>query len=159
MAYGYDEHGCTVPYTVAPDHPLHRTVRRAERVLAVHEYSRQATQPPDGPPDADAEPDAQSTHAHTTHAHTADARTADARTTDAEAGMNAPMAELKLVGSAEEGWRTRAIWDRDEAALLPEADEVQLGDYVRPWRDLLPHLTVAPGYEPTRWAGTGWPSA
>jgi hypothetical protein len=44
MAYRSDDNGCTVPYTVRTDHPLHQTVRRAERLLAVHEYSQQ---PPD----------------------------------------------------------------------------------------------------------------
>ncbi|WP_211268903.1 hypothetical protein [Actinoplanes subtropicus] len=206
MAYVYDERGCTVPYTVAPDHPLHQTVRRAERVLAVHEYSRQAAQPPDEPPaqppdeppaqppdeppaqpaEPAAPPDdrtdapgrgasaapqgkdaagsgmgaattgmdaaAQATNATAHQTDTA------AHATDATAhGVAAAMAELRLVGSADEGWRTRAIWDRDEAVLLPEADEVQVGEDVRPWNELLPHLTVVTGCEPARWAATGWP--
>ena len=167
MAYGYDERGCTVPYTVAPDHPLHQTVRRAERVLAVHEYSRQATQPPDSPPEPGAEPAARTSDARAeTRPGTrpgdawADAGPGE-RTGNAGPGerTGAAMAELRLVGSADEGWRTRAIWHRDEAALLPEADEVQVGGDVRPWCDVLPHLTVAAGYEPIRWAAKGWPPA
>ncbi len=31
MAYASDAHGCTVPYTAPPGHPLHRAVQRAER--------------------------------------------------------------------------------------------------------------------------------
>ena len=208
MAYGYDERGCTVPYTVAPDHPLHETVRRAERVLAVHEYSRQAAQSPDEPaaqpPEAGATSGARTDAAGlglgtgTTGLGTDAARVgADAARVGADAaglatdaagpgtdaagpgtnpaglgtdaagpetdaawvGTGAALAELRLVGSADEGWRTRAIWDRGEAALLPEADEVQVGEDVRPWCDVLPHLTVAAGHEPTRWAATGWPRA
>ena len=177
MAYGYDERGCTVPYTVAPDHPLHQTVRRAERVLAVHEYSRQAAQPPDGPPAQPPEADAGATSGDQTDTAKLGTDAAGLRTGVAGLGTGAAglgsgaagsgagaaerregavMAELRLVGSADEGWRTRAIWDRDEAVLLPEADEVQVGEDVRPWGDVLPHLTVVTGYKPTRWAATGW---
>jgi len=42
MAYVSDEHGHTVPYAAPPGHPLHEIVRRAEAVLAVQEYGRQA---------------------------------------------------------------------------------------------------------------------
>ncbi|MFC7532095.1 hypothetical protein [Actinoplanes sp. GCM10030250] len=42
MAYVSDDHGCTVPYSAPAGHPLHHLVRRAERVLAVQEYTRQA---------------------------------------------------------------------------------------------------------------------
>jgi hypothetical protein len=42
MAYVSDEHGRTVPYAAPPGHPLHDCVRRAEAVLAVQEYGRQA---------------------------------------------------------------------------------------------------------------------
>jgi hypothetical protein len=42
MAYVSDPHGCPVPYAVPADHPLHHVVRRAERILAVQEYTRQA---------------------------------------------------------------------------------------------------------------------
>ncbi|WP_344520566.1 hypothetical protein, partial [Paractinoplanes durhamensis] len=59
MAYASDENGCTVPYDAPPGHPLHHAVARAERVLAVQEYTRQATQaaadaggPDAGGPDA-----------------------------------------------------------------------------------------------------------
>ncbi|MFC7278934.1 hypothetical protein ACFQS1_33640 [Paractinoplanes rhizophilus] len=120
MAYGYDEYGCTVPYKAPSGHPLHQAVRRAERVLAVHEYTRQALQPPEA--------------------------------------AAAPMAELRLMGSDEQGWRTRAVWDGKEPALLPEADEVQIGDQVCAWREVLPHLRVAAGYEPTRWVIDSWPA-
>jgi hypothetical protein len=42
MAYVSDEHGHTVPYAAPPGHPLHECVRRAEALLAVQEYGRQA---------------------------------------------------------------------------------------------------------------------
>lgn len=42
MAYVSDPDGCTVPYTVPPEHPLHHVVQRAQRILAVQEYARQA---------------------------------------------------------------------------------------------------------------------
>ena len=42
MAYVSDELGHTVPYAAPPGHPLHDCVRRAEAVLAVQEYGRQA---------------------------------------------------------------------------------------------------------------------
>ena len=45
MAYRSDPAGCTVPYAAPPGHPLHQTVRRAERLLAVHEYTRQPSDP------------------------------------------------------------------------------------------------------------------
>ncbi|MEU4161621.1 hypothetical protein [Actinoplanes sp. NPDC026670] len=44
MAYRSDADGCTIPYTATEGHPLHQTVRRAERLLAMHEYHQQ---PPD----------------------------------------------------------------------------------------------------------------
>ena len=109
MAYTSDDQGCTVPYTTTKHH---RLVERAERVLAVQEYSRQ------------------------TGDH---------------------LAELRLAGSDEAGWRTQAIWPRDEPALLPTADEVCLGDEMRPWAEILPHLVEAPGYEPPRWTARNWP--
>jgi hypothetical protein len=45
MAYVSDENGCPQPYR-APSGPLHQTVRRAERVLALHEYARQTAHLP-----------------------------------------------------------------------------------------------------------------
>jgi hypothetical protein len=148
MAYASDENGCTVPYAAPPGHPLHQAVERAERVLAVQEYARQATQSvarPDTPGGSGreaAEPGA--------------AGSGD----DGSVGGGARqpgLAELRLVGSVEHGWRTRAIWDRDEPALLPTADEVQVGADVCNWAELAAHLTAAPGFEPTRWAATAWP--
>ena len=44
MGYRSDDDGCTVPYAAPAGHPLHQTVRRAERLLAMYEYHRQ---PPD----------------------------------------------------------------------------------------------------------------
>lgn len=40
VAYVSDDNGCTVPYPADPDDRLYRTVRRAERLLALHEYAR-----------------------------------------------------------------------------------------------------------------------
>jgi len=42
MAYVSDDNGCPQPYAAPPGHPLHQTVGRAERLLALHEYARQA---------------------------------------------------------------------------------------------------------------------
>jgi hypothetical protein len=111
MAYVSDEHGRTVPYAAPPGHPLHERVRRAEAVLAVQEYARQA------------------------------------RLLD-----NA--AELLLV----DGLRTRAIWARNEPALLPAADEVLVGEAATPWAELLPHLHQATDLDPPRWHGSHWPT-
>ncbi|GIF26455.1 hypothetical protein BJ973_005816 [Actinoplanes tereljensis] len=135
MAYASDENGCTVPYEAPPGTPLHRAVTRAERVLAIREYARQAAQPDT----ADAGP-----HSRADRADQAD---------------RPKLAELRLVDAGEEGWRTRAVWERDEPTLLPTADEVQVGDNVRRWAELAAHLTMAPGFEPTRWLVTGWPPA
>ena len=177
MAYGYDERGCTVPYNAPPGHPLHQAVRRAERVLAVHEYARQAAQPDDPPPDDTADGLAQLTppndaaHGLARLTPPDDAADGVARLTppqprrrrgsgprtDAGARPPVPMAELRLVGSDEHGWRTRALWEHDEATLLPEADEVQVGDQVRAWHEVLPHLRPAAGYVPARWSADGWP--
>jgi hypothetical protein len=46
MAYRSDENGCTVPYAAPAGHPLHHAVQRAERVLAIQEYARQAAHLP-----------------------------------------------------------------------------------------------------------------
>jgi hypothetical protein len=102
MAYVSDEHGRTVPYTAPPGHPIRDCVRRAEAVLALHEYARQA-----------------------------------------ETLTGA--APLVL---AEHDIRTRAIWT--EGALLPLADEVQIGDEVRPWADLAGELDPVPDLDPPR---------
>ncbi|GIE29794.1 hypothetical protein Ait01nite_028390 [Actinoplanes italicus] len=114
MAYRSDDNGCTVPYTVRPDHPLYHTVRRAERLLAVHEYSQQ-------PPD----PSVQS-------------------------------APIELLGSPEEGWRTRALWPENAPTLLPEADEIRAGDRTLPWSAVVPHLTPT-AHSPARWLAKAWP--
>ncbi|MEU7905150.1 hypothetical protein [Actinoplanes sp. NPDC049118] len=52
--------------------------------------------------------------------------------------------------------RTRAVWRKDGPALLPKADEVQLGETVRPWARIEPHLTEVP-LTPPRWSGESWP--
>jgi hypothetical protein len=122
MAYASDADGCTMPYVAPPGHPQHRAAERAERLLAIHEYARQAL-------------------------HRAE------ESGVAETGM----AELDLVGSDELGWRTRAIWERDEPVLLPSADEVQLGGEVRPWSEAGLRLTRVPGLSPARWSAEGWP--
>ena len=113
MAYVSDENGCTVPYTAPPGHPMHRAVQRAERVLAVQEYTRQAARP--------------------------------------------DMAELRLVGSDEDGWRTRAVWERDEPVLLPTADEVLVGADVCRWDELVRHFTADHDFDPLRWTAQRWP--
>ena len=114
MAYVSDENGCTVPYAAPAGHPLHRTVRRAERVLALQEYARQAAHLP-------------------------------------------AAAALRLAGDEELGWRTQALWERDEPVLLPTADEVVLGDTVRPWAEIAPHLSPVPDLDPIRWQADRWP--
>jgi hypothetical protein len=115
MAYVSDEHGHTVPYAAPEGHPMHGCVRRAEAVLAVTEYSRQA------------------------HRLAGDAL------------------ELRLVGSDGKGWRTRAIWARDEPALLPLADEVLIGGTVTPWAQVQSALTPVPDLVPPRWRAARWP--
>jgi hypothetical protein len=126
MAYVNDENGCPVPYAVAPGHPLHRAVQRAERVLAVEEYTWQA------------------------------ARLSDENGQKPQKGGN-QIAEVELVGSDDDGWRTRAIWPRDEPVLLPTADEVQVGHEIRPWSRVAARLTPEPGLDPMRWSASGWP--
>jgi hypothetical protein len=65
---------------------------------------------------------------------------------------------LRLVGSPEEGWRTRAVWQRDAPALVPTADEVQCGETVLPWTAVAPHLSRVGALDPPRWHGDGWPA-
>ncbi|AGZ39838.1 hypothetical protein [Actinoplanes friuliensis] len=64
-----------------------------------------------------------------------------------------PLAAELLI--ADDG-RTRALWPKDEPALLPKADEVQFGDTIRPWSEVEPHLTPTP-LTPRRWHGEAWP--
>ncbi|GAA0475093.1 hypothetical protein Ade02nite_41110 [Paractinoplanes deccanensis] len=118
MAYAGDAHGCTVPYDAPPGHPLHHAAARAERILAIQQYTLQKEQTPAG----------------------------------------SEMADIELVGDETGGWRTRAIWPRNEPTLLPRADEVQVGEDVRPWSALAAHLTVAPHTDPARWTATAWPA-
>jgi hypothetical protein len=49
MAYVSDAAGRTVPYAAPQGHPLHHCVRRAEALLAVTEYARQAAGLPGNP--------------------------------------------------------------------------------------------------------------
>jgi hypothetical protein len=86
-------------------------VRRAQALLAVREYARQAEQ--------------------------------------------LPLAAELLI--AEDG-RTRALWPRDGPALLPMADEVQIGETIRPWHEVVPLLTEQT-LLPPRWRGEAWPAA
>jgi hypothetical protein len=65
--------------------------------------------------------------------------------------------ELVLAGSDATGWRTRAIWERDEPALLPTADEVVIGDATCPWAEIAHRLTAVPGLDPIRWSAPHWP--
>jgi hypothetical protein len=113
MAYVSDERGRTIPYAAPEGHPMHECTGRAEAVLAVTEYTRQAA------------------------------------TLDRAA-------ELRTVGSTTEGWRTRAIWAKDEPVLLPRADEVQVGPAVRAWAEIEPSLTLEPELEPPRWRAAAW---
>jgi hypothetical protein len=223
MAYASDANGCTVPYAAPPGHPLHRTVQRAERVLAVQEYARQAahleearaaaaaaseaTTPTDEATTAAGEGKATTAAAEATpvgaettpvaaeatpvgaegmpvagggmktagkattvagearkagrRATTAPSRAtkaagrAAAAEPDAYVGL---IAELRLVGSDSTGWRTRALWERDEPVLLPTADEVRMGDEICPWADMAAHLSVVPGLDPVRWTAARWPT-
>jgi hypothetical protein len=70
-----------------------------------------------------------------------------------QAGDLERAAELLLIDNA----RTRAIWARDEPALLPAADEVLIGSQVTPWEQLQPHLHPEPQLDPPRWRGERWP--
>jgi hypothetical protein len=120
MAYVGDARGRTVPYRAPEGHPLHAAVRRAECLLATHEYAHQAHLLVDGVP--------------------------------------APV-PLVLAGSAEDGWRTQAVWERDEPALVPKADEVRCGDTVLPWSAAAPYLSQVGALDPPRWRADGWPPA
>ncbi|GAA0548545.1 hypothetical protein GCM10010172_32990 [Paractinoplanes ferrugineus] len=151
MAYTSDENGCTVPYAAPPGHPLHHAVARAERILAVQEYTRQAALAT-AQPDTDGAPRANAP----ANPGPAGPGLADAETTGLGTGQP-DFAELRLVGSDEHGWRTRAIWDRDEPTLLPTADEVQVGADVCTWTELGARMRKAPGHEPTRWSADSWP--
>jgi hypothetical protein len=64
-----------------------------------------------------------------------------------------PLAAELLI--ADDG-RTRALWPQDGPALLPVADEVQVGESMRPWREVVPHLTEEQ-LTPPRWRGESWP--
>jgi hypothetical protein len=68
-----------------------------------------------------------------------------------------PPVPLRLVGSPQDGWRTRALWERDEPALLPTADEVQCGATVLPWVQVAPQLSRVGALDPARWRGESWP--
>jgi hypothetical protein len=131
MAYANDANGCPVPYVAPPGHPLHHAVQRAERVLAIQEYARQAS-----------------------HLAEAGRQTRPGRGARREAPA---VAGLQLIGSDQDGWRTRTFWEHDGPVLLPAADEVQVADEVRPWADLAAHLTVAADLVPIRWTATHWP--
>ena len=102
MAYVSDEHGHTVPYAATPGHPLYDCVRRAEAVLAMQEYARQAETLADAAP-------------------------------------------LTLAG---DDLRTRTVWT--PGVLLPRADDVVIGDDVRPWAEVAPDLERVAGLEPPR---------
>ncbi len=112
MAYVSDQDGRTIPYPAPPGHPLHNAVSRAERILAVEEYQRQAAELPGA-------------------------------------------AELRLIGSDEDGWRTRALWERDAPILLPAADEVLAGDRLLRWSEL--DLIPVAELNPPRWRAESWP--
>lgn len=52
--------------------------------------------------------------------------------------------------------RTRALWPKNKPALLPKADEVQLGETIQPWTQIAPHLTKQ-CLTPPRWHAESWP--
>ena len=201
MAYASDANGCTIPYAAPPGHPLHHTVQRAERVLAVEEYARQAARlteaqqrraRTDGERDPAAAPNGKQAEPRSGgqaeprssgqaeprssgqveppsggepalhHGEQAEPRAggwAEPGSSGDGLGLPGSVAELVLVGSDEHGWRTRAIWERNEPVLLPSADEVQIGDDVRPWSELAARLDVVPGMDPPRWSAPAWPAA
>jgi hypothetical protein len=64
-----------------------------------------------------------------------------------------PLAAELLI--ADDG-RTRALWPADGPALLPMVDEVQVGDTILPWREVVPQLTEQ-AVTPPRWRGESWP--
>jgi len=66
-------------------------------------------------------------------------------------------AELLVVGSAADGWRTRAVWARDEPALLPSAHEVLAGERLMSWAEVAADLLPVPDLDPPRWQATAWP--
>ena len=66
-----------------------------------------------------------------------------------------PLAAELLI--ADDG-RTRALWPQNGPALLPKADEVQLGATIRPWNEIVPHLTEQT-LNPPRWRGETWPDS
>jgi hypothetical protein len=139
MAYVSDEHGCTVPYAAPEGHPLHRAVQRAERVLALQEYARQAAQLP-------------------LQGHARQAPQIPLHEYARQAAQLPAAAALRLAGDEKLGWRTQALWDRDEPVLLPAADEVLLGgETVRPWSEIVPHLTQVADLDPPRWQADHWP--
>jgi hypothetical protein len=65
--------------------------------------------------------------------------------------------ELLVVGSATDGWLTRAVWARDEPALLPSAHEVLAGDRLLSWTEIAPNLLPVPDLDPPRWQASAWP--
>ena len=73
------------------------------------------------------------------------------------AGGSVAPAPLVLLGSADEGWRTRALWQHDSEVLLPTADEVLIGVTPVAWSTLLPRVTEDPSLLPPRWHAPAWP--
>jgi hypothetical protein len=208
MAYVSDEHGHTVPYAAPPGHPMHECVQRAEAVLAVTEYARQAMPPADNPaelrlvspeqprrprlhdsgpgssqldgPEPEdpgsrgTQPEPEGTDPEGPKSHVLepagpkdhapendgpkDHGPKDHGPEDPGPKPESPELERMHPDRAEPaGWRTRAIWPRNEPVLLPRADEVLVGATITPWRQLEPHLTRVPGVDPPRWRATAWP--
>ncbi|MFG1995999.1 hypothetical protein ACGFJ7_39100 [Actinoplanes sp. NPDC048988] len=172
MAYVSDAHGCTIPYKAPRGHPLHHAASRAERILAIQQYTLQKAEISDKSARGEAAADVDGADVDaggTTEGSAGTGRTAkgDAGTVRAAKGNGSTgravegraleLADIELVGDEVGGWRTKAIWERDEAVLLPEADEVQLGDRIVAWAELARHLSRAPGFDPRRWAADGWP--
>ncbi len=62
---------------------------------------------------------------------------------------------IEVVGSDSEGWRTRTVWSGDEAALLPLADEILMGDRVLAWAEV--GVVQEDGFEPARYRVTSRP--
>jgi hypothetical protein len=158
MAYASDERGRTVPYDAPDGHPMHVCVKRAMAVLAATEYARQQSASEAGPDQWQHAGADQREHTEADQREHAEADQRKHAEADQRQHDAAHMAELRIAGSERDGWRTRAIWPRDEPTLLPRADEIQIGDRIAAWDEVAAHLTEVPGLDPPRWRAESWPT-